>query len=314
MTSPDVSVVIPTRNGGPRLREVLAAVRAQQTPRRVEIVAVDSGSTDGTTGVLREYGARITEIAPSDFDHGLTRNQAIASAGAPLVILLTQDAVPADAGWLEALLGPFADDEVAGTYARQIPRADADALTRRALEAWVAGAMERRVQRLPDRPSYLRLHPMERYRLCVFDDVCAAIRRSVWARIPYEQAYFAEDLDWSTKVLEAGYTIVYEPAAAVVHSHDRSLWYEYRRTYACHRRLYELFGLSCAPTLRDAARNALRGGLADAVYAWRHEPGLRRRLALAARAPALALLSNLAQWRGVADERLNRPLPALRGV
>jgi rhamnosyltransferase len=231
---------------------VLAAVRTQETPRAVEIVAFDSGSSDGTVGLLREFGARITEIPPAEFNHGATRNQAIAAARAPLVVLLTQDAVPAHARWLEALLAPFADLDVAGTYARQIPRADADALTRRALQAWVAGSEERRVQRLPDRDSYLRLHPMERYRLCVFDDVCAAIRRSVWERIPYEWAYFAEDLDWSTKVLEAGYSIVYEPAAAVVHSHDRSLRYEYRRTYACHRRLYELFS-GTPPAMPSAA-------------------------------------------------------------
>jgi len=280
----------------------------------VEIVAFDSGSTDGTVAMLREFGARVTEIPPSEFNHGLTRNQAIASARAPLVVLLTQDAVPADARWLEALLAPFEDEEVAGTYARQIPRAAADALTRHSLESWVAGSRERRVQRLPDRASYLRLHPMERYRLCVFDDVCAAIRRSVWERIPYEWAYFAEDLDWGKKVLEAGYAIVYDPAAAVVHSHDRSVWYEYRRTYVCHRRLYELFGLRCVPTLRDAARNALRGGARDVAYAWRHERRLGRRVGLTVRAPILALLSNLAQWRGAADERLNRPLPALRGV
>ena len=314
MTSPDVSVVIPTKNAGPLLREVLGKVRAQDTSRHVEIVAFDSGSTDGTVAMLREFGARVTEIPPSEFNHGLTRNQAIASARAPLVVLLTQDAVPADARWLEALLAPFEDEEVAGTYARQIPRAAADALTRHSLESWVAGSRERRVQRLPDRASYLRLHPMERYRLCVFDDVCAAIRRSVWERIPYEWAYFAEDLDWGKKVLEAGYAIVYDPAAAVVHSHDRSVWYEYRRTYVCHRRLYELFGLRCVPTLRDAARNAFRGGARDVAYAWRHERRLGRRVGLTVRAPILALLSNLAQWRGAADERLNRPLPALRGV
>ncbi len=314
MTSPDVSVVIPTKNAGPLLREVLGKVRAQETSRQVEIVALDSGSSDATVATLREFGARVTEIAPSEFNHGLTRNQAIAVARAPLVILLTQDAIPADARWLEALLAPFDDQEVAGTYARQIPRADADVLTRRALESWVAGSRERRVQRLPDRARYLRLHPMERYRLCVFDDVCSALRRSVWADIPYEWAYFAEDLDWAHKVLAAGYAIVYEPAAAVVHSHDRSVWYEYKRTYVCHRRLYELFGLRCVPTLREALRNALRGGARDAAYAWRHERTLGRRLGLSVRAPVLALLSNLAQWRGAADERLNRPLRVMRGV
>lgn len=310
----DVSVVLPTKNAGPELREVLARIRGQETSRRVEIVAFDSGSTDGTVALLREFSARVTEIPPSEFDHGLTRNQAIAASTAPLVVLLTQDAVPADRLWLEALLAPFADEDVAGTYARQIPRPDADVLTRRNLEAWVTGAPERRVQRLPERTTYLRLHPMERYRLCVFDDVCAAIRRSVWERIPYDRAYFAEDLDWGKKVLEAGHTIVYEPAAAVIHSHERSVWYEYKRTYVCHRRLYELFGLRTAPTLRDALRNGARSGIEDAAFAWRHERGWRRGAGLALRAPILAMLSSLAQWRGAADERLNRPVPAVRGV
>jgi len=314
MTAPDVSIVLPTKNAGPRLAEVLTAIRGQDSARSVEIVAFDSGSSDDTVALLRRHEARITEIPPSEFNHGETRNQAIASSRGQLVVLLTQDAVPANRDWLEALLAPFADEQVAGTYARQVPLPDAEVLTRRNLEQWVTGSTERRVQRLPDRASYLRLHPLERYKLCCFDDVCSALRRSAWERIPYERTYFAEDLDWGKKVLEAGWSLVYEPRAAVVHSHDRSIWYEYKRTYLCHRRLYELFGLRTVPTLKDALRNSVRGGLADAAFAWREQPGLRRRLGLTARAPLLALLSNLAQWRGAADERFNRPLPALRGV
>jgi rhamnosyltransferase len=314
MIRPDVSIVLPTKNAGPRLDAVLSAVQSQDTTRTVEIVAFDSGSSDDTVAVLRRHGARVTQIPPSEFNHGETRNQAIASSRGRLVVLLTQDAVPANREWLEALLAPFVDEQVAGTYARQIPLPDADALTKRNLEQWVTGSTERRVQRLPDRASYLRLHPLERYKLCCFDDVCSAVRRDTWERVPYEWAYFAEDLDWGKKVLEAGWSVVYEPRAAVIHSHDRSIWYEYKRTYLCHRRLYELFGLRTVPTFADVVRNSLRGGLADAAFAWREQPELRRRLGLSARAPLLALLSNLAQWRGAADERLNRPLPALRGV
>jgi rhamnosyltransferase len=314
MTRPDVSIVLPTKNAGPRLDEVLSAVHSQDTERSMEIVAFDSGSSDDTVAVLRRHGARVTEIPPSEFNHGETRNQAIASSRGRLVVLLTQDALPAGRDWLEMLLSPFDDEQVAGTYARQIPLADADALTRRNLKQWVTGSAEPRVQRLPDRASYLRLHPLERYKLCCFDDVCSAVRREAWERVPYEWAYFAEDLDWGKKVLEAGWSLAYEPRAAVIHSHDRSVWYEYKRTYLCHRRLYELFGLRTVPTLKDVLRNSLRGGLADAGFAWREQPGLRRRLSLTLRAPVLALLSNVAQWRGADDERLNRPLPALRGV
>ena len=309
-----VSIVLPTRNAGELLEEVLTQVRSQRTERALEIVAFDSGSTDGTVERLRRHGARVTEIPASEFNHGLTRNQAIASSRGALIVLLTQDAVPANDGWLEALLAPFEDEDVAGVYCRQIPRDDADVLTKRHLDSWITGSLERRVQRMPDRTSYLRLHPMERYRLCAFDDVCSAVRRAAWERVPYEWAYFGEDLDWGKKVLEAGWSIVFEPAAAVVHSHDRSVWYEYRRTYVCHRRLYELFGLRTVPRLSDVVRNTVRGSVADLRYVWDEERGLRRRAGLLARTPLLLLLSNLAQWRGATDESLNRPVPVMRGI
>ena len=52
----------------------------------------------------------------------------------------------------------------------------------------------------------------------------------------------------------AGYRLAYVPAAAVVHSHERSARYEFRRTYLLHRRLSELFGLRTIPSLPALAR------------------------------------------------------------
>jgi rhamnosyltransferase len=302
-----VSIVIPTKNAGDRLRDVLAAIRSQHTSRSVEIVAFDSGSTDGTLDTLREHEVRLTEIPPSEFDHGRTRNRAIAASRGAFVVLLAQDAVPSGDGWLEALLAPFEDRQVAGSYARQVPHPDADVLTRRHVETWVTSSPEGRAQRLPEGTSLLQMHPRERHRLCIFDDVCSAIRRSVWQHIPYEATYFAEDLEWGKKVLEAGWTLVYEPRAVVVHSHDRSVWYEYRRNHLCHRRLYDLFELRTVPRFRDVIRNTLRGTRRDASFVWRF-------MSLLIRLPLLLLLSNLAQWRGAADEQHDRPLRMPKGV
>jgi hypothetical protein len=111
-------------------------------------------------------------------------------------------------------------------------------------------------------------------------------------------------------VIEAGMHLVYEPAARVIHSHDRSLAHEFERTYECHRLLYQLFGLCTAPRLVDALRNAARAGAGDAVYAWRHERGPAARVKAVSRAPAAALVSNLAQWKGARDARLARSEPA----
>jgi rhamnosyltransferase len=292
----------------PELADALSMVRRQDTRRAVEIVAVDSGSTDGTLDALHRHGARVLTIAPAAFDHGLTRNAAVAAARAEHIVLMTQDAVPADAQWLDALLAPLDRPSVAGVYARQIPRPDAPALVRRNVTQWIAGAAEGRVQALetsngPD-------DAMARYRRCCFDHVCGATRRDVWTRFPYRSATFGEDLVWGKRVIEAGMHLVFEPAARVIHSHDRSLAYEYTRTYECHRLLYELFGLCTAPRLVDALRNAARAGAGDVAYAWRHERGPVARVKAVSRAPAAALVSNLAQWKGARDARLARAAPA----
>ena len=42
-------------------------------------------------------------IAPEAFNHGTTRNLAIAETRGDLVVLLVQDAVPADSQWLATL-------------------------------------------------------------------------------------------------------------------------------------------------------------------------------------------------------------------
>jgi rhamnosyltransferase len=211
-----VSIVIPTLNGGETFRECLAAIFSQKTDTSFEVIVMDSGSTDGTVEMLRGFDVRLVEVGPGEFNHGETRNRGIAMAGGEVVILMTQDAVPISDGWLDAMTRPFEEDPlVAGVYARQVPRDDADVLTRKHLESWLTGRPSRHVSYIEDRAEYERMRPMKRYFFCNFDDVCSAIRKDVWEKIPYERTDFAEDLEWSKKVLEAGFKIVYEPGAAV---------------------------------------------------------------------------------------------------
>src|SRR4051812_12455688 len=103
-----VSVAIPTRNGAADLDRVLAAVAAQTVA--AEVVVLDSGSVDGTREVAARWGAAVSPI--DDFGHGRARNRLMELADGDRVAFLTQDAVPAGPGWLEALLSV----DVALTY------------------------------------------------------------------------------------------------------------------------------------------------------------------------------------------------------
>jgi rhamnosyltransferase len=109
-------------------------------------VAIDSGSTDGTRELLGRRADRLLTVEAGGFDHGATRNRGVQACRGELVVLLVQDAVPAGPGWLRELLRPLdGDPAVAGSFARQIPRPEASALTRCMLARWVAAAEAPRV-------------------------------------------------------------------------------------------------------------------------------------------------------------------------
>ncbi len=139
MTRSRIAIIIPTRNAGPDLDRVLSAIVTQTGRYEPEIIAIDSGSTDGTVERLQRAGARVLGVAPGQFNHGTTRNDALRHAGGDYAVLLVQDAVPVSTAWLTALVQPLLDDHsIAGTFARQVPHARASRVTAHYLSQWVA--------------------------------------------------------------------------------------------------------------------------------------------------------------------------------
>ncbi|MDW7684979.1 MAG: hypothetical protein SCK29_12795, partial [Bacillota bacterium] len=102
-----------------------------------------------------------------------------------------------------------------------------------------------------DVDAYEQKCPAEKQKLLTFDNVSSCIRKSIWQEIPFREISFGEDIDWSKHVIEAGYKIVYEPNSAVIHSHNRSVWYETKRAYLTHRTLNETCGMQLIPSLKD---------------------------------------------------------------
>jgi rhamnosyltransferase len=311
---PRVSIVLPTLNGMATLPAVFEAIRAQEAPFVFEVVAIDSGSTDGTLEFLGRHADRTLSIPPARFDHGLTRNAALAEARGEYVVLLVQDAVPATTSWLATLVAPLTrDPQLAGTFARQQPCAGASAMARHQLASWVAGQEVARVVAL-DRDAYERLAPLERLERCAFDHVCAAVRRSVWLRHPYRPTPIGEDVEWAREVLLAGHRLAYVPEAVVTHSHDRGARYEYRRTYLLHHRLQVLFGIRTIPT-RRALAHAISATVRSHL-AWRRtsDAAIDRGLRGLRRAIALGIALPLAQYRGGAAAAAGRPVSRIEGV
>jgi glycosyltransferase involved in cell wall biosynthesis len=219
-----ISVLMPTWQGRAYLARVLEALAAQRIDVPWDFRAVDSGSTDGTLELLEQWSAKfpvpfaIQRIHSAEFDHGDTRNLLAAESAGELLVYLTQDAIPSSPDWLKTLHANFAASEVGAAYCRNLPRPDAELLTRVFSEndpGYVAG---RREVTLP--VDYATLDAHARRLLYNFNDVASAIRRELWVRHPFPRTEFGEDLLMARALLEAGHTVVYDDAATVEHSHD----------------------------------------------------------------------------------------------
>ncbi len=242
-----IALVMPTWNAGPLLDEVLAAVLAQKGPGFDELVAVDSGSRDGTVERLQRAGFKVHGIPQREFDHGRTRDLGISLTTSEHVVLLVQDATLQGADWLARMVAPFEDPQVAGVWCRQIPRAKCQPVMKRRILGWPGWGDGVTKKRLPDGKTLDDLAPFDRLMLCAFDNVASCVRRTAWQRFPLGPRRFGEDVHFGKRVIDAGMTIAHQGAAVVMHSHDRSAWAEGKRTFCDHRNLRQLFGLVGIP-------------------------------------------------------------------
>ncbi|MEO8195868.1 MAG: glycoside hydrolase family 99-like domain-containing protein [Thermoanaerobaculia bacterium] len=212
----EVSVVIPTRNGGERLVAALREIFRQQIDVAFEVVCVDSASSEADLARMRQFPVRIEPIPAASFNHGLTRDLGARLAQGRVLVFLNQDAVPVDRLWLHRITQP---------------------LLRPGLYAAVQGG----IHELPQREEIFYWHScgprfyftsesgdwIAAHGGIGFSTVNAAIRRSAWESLPFGWAPIMEDKKWQSAAAELGLRIVDLPEAAVLHSHTydvRTLW------------------------------------------------------------------------------------------
>lgn len=244
-SSGTVTVAVPVLNGARYLAEVLSAVRAQRLDREVELLVVDSGSTDGSVQIARRHGATVHEIDKADFSHGGTRNWMVEQAHGDRVAFITQDATPASENWLAALMEGFEQaDDVAAVFGPHRPRPDASHMIKSEMERHfgVWGDDGVHVQRLDRTPAGIAEYRAFPGKLTFLSDVNCAIARWAWERVPYRSVPYAEDQLLGRELIEAGFAKVFQPDAAVLHSHDYPPWTFFRRYFDEFRSLREVLG------------------------------------------------------------------------
>ena len=217
------SLVVRAYNEEEHIGRLLEGVR-HQTVQDVQVILVDSGSTDATSAIAAQYGAELVHIPPSDFTFGRSLNLGLAVANCELVAVASAHVFPVYPDWLERLLEPFADPQVALTYGKQRGNEHSLFSEQQVFSRWFPE------NSAPDQP-----HPF-----C--NNANAALRRSVWERHPYDESLTGlEDLSWAVWAQGQGHSIHYAAEAEVVHVHHetpRGVLNRYRREGMAFKRIY----------------------------------------------------------------------------
>ena len=82
-----VSVIVPTCNAGDSFYKFAELIK-KQTANIVQVLIIDSSSTDKTVEIAKENGFTVEVIDRKDFGHGKTRQYALENVNSEIVVFL----------------------------------------------------------------------------------------------------------------------------------------------------------------------------------------------------------------------------------
>jgi len=199
-----LSVIIPAYNAEKTVYSCLSALHDQSLPKRdYEIVVVDDGSTDDTSKIAKEFNVKY--LFQTNQGPATARNKGVSAAQGTIVLFTDSDCIP-DYNWIEEMVSPFNDPDVAGVKG-------AYKTTQTDLAARFAQA------EFEDRYDLLKRHPS----IDMIDTYSAAFKKDIFLQIGgFDQNFPVannEDTDLSYRLATAGYKLVFNPEASVYHSH-----------------------------------------------------------------------------------------------
>ena len=255
---PRVSVVVRCYNEEKHIGRLLEGL-LRQSLTDVEIIVVDSGSTDATLAIASRYPTKCVRIPKQDFSFGRSLNLGCSAASGDVIVAVSAHCYPVYPDWLEQLIAPFLDTKVAMSYGKQRGNGLNKFSERQIYRQWFG-----------EESNPAQQHPFA-------NNANSAFRRDLWQSQPFDETLTGlEDLDWAHKVLRNGYRIAYVAEAPVIHVHEetwRQTYNRYRREAIAMRHILpqERF------TFLDLLRLSLAGVVGDIRVAW-NEGGLRREL------------------------------------
>ncbi len=213
---PEFSIIIPAYNAADSISACVRALKTQTIPpHRYEIIVVDDGSADDTAHQAAAAGARI--IRQQNAGAAAARNRGAQAAQGELLLFTDSDCIPAP-DWVARMVAPFADPSVAG--AKGVYKTEQSEFTPRFVQ-----------QEYQDKYDGMARLPQ----IDFVDTYSAAYRRDIFLQMGGFDTTFpgasVEDQEFSFRLAEAGYRLVFAPDAVVAHRHDPSVGDYIRRKF-----------------------------------------------------------------------------------
>jgi rhamnosyltransferase len=233
-SQPQFWVIVPTYNPGASAWADWAVALKNQNCQPMQVIVVDSGSTDGSVDISQQAGYTVFHVHAKDFNHGGTRQWALdqglekaSQLGQPkpdFVVYLTQDAILAHPNSLQELLSAFQQPQVAAAFGRQVPKPNATWLEAHARN-FNYPETSRTVQ-LQDKASL-------GIKACFLSNSFAAYRlQALQAMGGFPSNLpMGEDTYTAAKLLLSGQSLHYQASAAVYHSHNYNGTQDFQRMF-----------------------------------------------------------------------------------
>ena len=246
----DISVIIPTMNAGKNFVRLLSVLRNQEGVARIDVVVVDSGSTDGTPEVARDSGAKVLAISPEQFSHSFARNLGADNSGGHYLFFTVQDAMPPSTRFLHDLISELKGTDAAAVSCSEFPREDSDLFYDILLwnhYRFLGVDRSDRVRSLPGSADHISLR-----RNGQISNIAALIPRQLFMRYHFCRDY-AEDLDLGLRLIRDGHKLALLESPRIIHSHNRPPYYFLKRCYVDTLHLADLFDDFPMPEVKEHA-------------------------------------------------------------
>ena len=203
---PDVSVIVPTRDRPAALKGCLRALSRQTLEDALEIIVVDDGSRPGSVTAVASEFPRVRVIRTEGRNPAAARNAGGRAAAGAVICLTDDDCEPAP-DWAARLAATVREGAAASAGRTVVPP---DSSRASVASQIIADFL---VERSRGPARHVSFAPTNNL----------ACRSALLAELPFDESYplaAGEDRDWCARLVDAGYTLVFEERARVVHATD----------------------------------------------------------------------------------------------